>query len=390
MAKGAIMPFALDGVRVLELARFQAGPRGGMMLSDLGAEVIKVERIGGEETRRHPPMVRGQSVYFTVYNRGKKSICLDLRAERGKEIFAALVQRSDIVLENFRPGTIDAMGFGYEALKALKHDIILVSVSGFGQFGPYRDLPAFDPLGQAMSGLMSLTGRPVGQPVGTAFSLVDRTTALHATIGALAALRHRDRTGEGQVIDCCLLDSALTMVEIPSIFYLDTGEEGGEGGRPPYRAKDGWVVISAAGREMAARLMQIVGSAPAACSAEPINSSVGRGDERRRLLESWCAERSVSDIMETLRGAGIPAAPVRGIPEVTQDPHTWEREMLSKQPDALAGEIHVPGVAVKMSATPGRIGPVPTPGQHTDEILAALLGYDAARLESLRAAKVIA
>jgi crotonobetainyl-CoA:carnitine CoA-transferase CaiB-like acyl-CoA transferase len=384
------MPFSLDGVRVLELARYQAGPRGGMMLSDLGAEVIKVERIGGEETRRHPPMVRGQSVYFTVYNRGKKSICLDLRAERGKEIFAALVRKSDIVLENFRPGTIAAMGFGYEALKALKHDIILVSVSGFGQFGPYRDLPAFDPLGQAMSGLMSLTGRPVGQPVGTAFSLVDRTTALHATIGALAALRHRDRTGEGQVIDCCLLDSALTMVEIPSIFYLDTGEEGGEGGRPPYRAKDGWVVISAAGREMAARLMQIVGSAPAACSAEPINSSVGRGDERRRLLESWCAERSVSDIMETLRGAGIPAAPVRGIPEVTQDPHTWEREMLSKQPDALAGEIHVPGVAVKMSATPGRIGPVPTPGQHTDEILAALLGYDAARLESLGAAKVIA
>jgi crotonobetainyl-CoA:carnitine CoA-transferase CaiB-like acyl-CoA transferase len=384
------MPLSLDGVRVLELARFQAGPRGGMMLSDLGAEVIKVERIGGEETRRHPPMVRGQSVYFTVYNRGKKSICLDLRADRGKEIFAALVQKSDIVLENFRPGTIDAMGFGYDALKALKHDIILISVSGFGQFGPYRDLPAFDPLGQAMSGLMSLTGRPVGQPVGTAFSLVDRTTALHATIGALAALRHRDRTGEGQVIDCCLLDSALTMVEIPSIFYLDTGEEGGEGGRPPYRANDGWVVISAAGREMAARLMQIVGSAPAACSAEPINSSVGRGDERRRLLESWCAERSVSDIMETLRGAGIPAAPVRGIPEVTQDPHTWEREMLSKQPDALAGEIHVPGVAVKMSATPGRIGPVPTPGQHTDEILAALLGYDAARLESLRAAKVIA
>jgi len=385
------MPFSLDGVRVLELARFQAGPRGGMMLSDLGAEVIKVERIGGEETRRHPPMVRGQSVYFTVYNRGKKSICLDMRAERGKDIFAALVRKSDIVLENFRPGTMAAMGFGYEALKALKHDIILVSVSGFGQFGPYRDLPAFDPLGQAMSGLMNLTGRPVGQPVGTAFSLVDRTTALHATIGALAALRHRDRTGEGQVIDCCLLDSALTMVEIPSIYYLDTGEEGGEGGRPPYRAKDGWVVISAAGRDMAARLMQIVdpGRAPAGSSAEPLNSSVGSGDERRRLLESWCAERSVSDITQTLAAAGIPVGPVRSIPEVTSDPHTWQREMLAKQPDPLAGEIHVPGLAVKMSATPGRIGPVPSPGQHTDEILASLLDYDAALLKSLRCAKVI-
>jgi crotonobetainyl-CoA:carnitine CoA-transferase CaiB-like acyl-CoA transferase len=238
---------------------------------------------------------------------------------------------------------------------------------------------------------MSLTGRPVGQPVGTAFSLVDRTTALHATIGALAALRHRDRTGEGQVIDCCLLDSALTMVEIPSIYYLDTGEEGGEGGRPPYRAKDGWVVISAAGRDMAARLMQIVdpGRAPAG-SSEPINSSVGSGDERRRLLESWCAARSVADITERLTAAGIPVGPVRSIPEVTQDPHTWEREMLATQPDALAGEIHVPGLAVKMSATPGRIGPVPTPGQHTDEILAALLDYDAALLKSLRAAKVIA
>ena len=383
------MPFSLDGVRVLELARFQAGPRGGMMLSDLGAEVIKVERIGGEETRRHPPMVRGPSVYFTVYNRGKKSICLDLRSERGKEIFAALVRKSDIVLENFRPGTMDAMGFGYDALKALKRDIILVSVSGFGQYGPYRDLPSFDPLGQAMSGLMHLTGRPVGQPVGTAFSLVDRTTALHATIGALAALRHRDRTGEGQVVDCCLLDSALTMVEIPSIYYLDTGEEGGEGGRPPYRAKDGWVVISAAGREMAGKLMEIAGGSRSS-DAEPLNSSVGRTDERRRMVENWCAAHSVSEILQTLMAAGIPVAPVRNIPEVTQDKHTWEREMLAKQPDALAGEIHVPGLAVKMSGTPGRIGPVPTPGEHTDEVLAALLHYDAERLKSLRAAGVIA
>src|SRR6202042_2169429 len=133
------MSLSLDGVRWLELARYQAGPRGGMILSDLGAEVIKIERIGGEETRKNAPMVRGQSVYFTVYNRGKKSICLDMRADRGKAIFAELVRKSDIVLENFRPGTMAAMGFGYDALKALKHDIILVSVSGFGQFGPYRD-----------------------------------------------------------------------------------------------------------------------------------------------------------------------------------------------------------------------------------------------------------
>ena len=383
------MTMSLEGVRVLELARFQAGPRGGMMLSDLGAEVIKIERIGGEETRQNPPMLRGQSVYFTVYNRGKKSICLDMRSDEGKAVFTDLVRKSDIVLENFRPGTMEAMGFGYEALRAINKGIILVSVSGFGQYGPYRDRPAFDPLGQAMSGLMTLTGKPVGQPVGTAFSLVDRTTALHATIGALAALRHRDRTGEGQLVDCCLLDSALTMVEIPTVYYLGAGEEGGEGGRPPYKAKDGHVVISAIGREMAGKLMKLVGGDGHA-DASPINSSMASADARRKVLEDWCAERKVDDIVNALLEIGVPVAPVRSIPQVAEDPHLWEREMLVKVEDPLAGEIHVPGVAVKMSATPGRLGPVPTPGQHTDAVLSGILGYDDAKLATLRATKVIA
>ena len=268
---------ALEGIRVLELARFQAGPRGGMLLSDLGAEVIKIEPPGGEETRRHPPMVRGQSVYFSVYNRGKKSICLDLRSAKGKQVFAALVAKSDVVLENFRPGVMAAMGFDYDRLRAINPGIILVSVSGFGQYGPYRDRPAFDSLGQAMGGLMALTGQPEGHPVGTASSVVDRYTALHATIGTLAALRHRERTGEGQLVDVCLLDSALTMVEIPTSYYLSTGAEGGEGGRPPYRVKDGWVVIAAAGREMAARLMKIVGGPD---DDTPLAGSSPGGDRR--------------------------------------------------------------------------------------------------------------
>jgi len=177
-------------VRVLELARYQAGPRGGMILSDLGAEVIKIERIGGEETRKNAPVVRGQSIYFTGYNRGKKSVCLDMRSAVGKAVFTDLVKQSDVVLENFRPGTMAAMGFGYEALRAINSGIILTSVSGFGQYGPYAERPAFDPLGQAMSGLMHLTGKPVGQPLGIASSVVERYTAPHATIGTLAALRH--------------------------------------------------------------------------------------------------------------------------------------------------------------------------------------------------------
>jgi formyl-CoA transferase len=312
-----------------------------------------------------------------------------MRHEQGKGIFAALVRTADIVLENFRPGTMQAMGFDYETLRGLNPGIILVSVSGFGQYGPYTERPAFDPLGQAMSGLMTLTGQPVGRPLGTASSVVDRYTALHATIGALAALRHRDRTGEGQLVDVCLLDSALTMVEIPTSYYLATGEEGGEGGRPPYRAKDGYVVISAAGRDMAARLMQIVSGAGGGADAEPLTGGQG-GDARRAAVEAWCAEHSVETICQTLMDAGIPVAPVRTIPEVAKDPHLWEREMLVKTEDPVAGEMYLPGVTVKMSRTPGKIGPVPTPGQHTDEVLGRLLGYDANRLSELRKAKVIA
>ena len=383
------MAGALEGMRVLELARYQAGPRGGMILSDLGAEVIKIEKLGGEETRRSEPLVRGQSVYFSVYNRGKKSLCLDMRTPRGKEVFAALVPSADVVLENFRPGTMAQMGFGYDQLRALKPDIILTSVSGFGQYGPYRERPAFDPLGQAMSGLMSLTGAPVGTPLGAATSLVDRYTSLHATIGTLAALHHRDRTGEGQLVDCCLMDSALTMVEIPTSYYLATGEEGGEGGRPPFKAKDGHVVISASGSAMATRLMQIV-TGDKEAAAEGWTSRVGRGDARRKAVEVWCAENTVDHIVKTLLDAEIPVAPVKTIPQVAVDPHLWEREMLVKMEDPVAGEMYLPGATIKMSKTPGRVGPVPTPGQHTDEVLSRLLGYDRATLQELRRAKVIA
>jgi crotonobetainyl-CoA:carnitine CoA-transferase CaiB-like acyl-CoA transferase len=311
-----------------------------------------------------------------------------MRTERGKEIFAALVPTADIVLQNFRPGVMEKMGFGYDRLRQLKPDIILCSVSGFGQYGPYRERPAFDPLGQAMSGLMSLTGAPVGQPLGAATSLVDRYTSLHATIGMLAALHHRDKTGEGQVVDCCLLDSGFTMVEIPLTYYLATGEEGGEGGRPPYKCKDGYVVISASGRAMASRLIRIATGDDNA-SVEGWTSRAGLGDPRKVAVQKWCAENTVDHVVASLLAAEIPAAPVKTIPQAAADPHLWEREMLVKMPDALAGEIHVPGATIKMSKTPGRVGHVPTPGEHTDDVLSGLLGYDAATLRELREAKVI-
>lgn len=383
------MAGCLDGIRVLELARYQAGPRGGMILSDLGAEVIKLEKLGGEETRHSPPMVKGQSVYFSVYNRGKKSVCLDMRKEEGKEVFRDLLKTADFVLQNFRPGTMETMGFGYEQLCAIKPDIILLSVSAFGQYGPYHEKPGFDPIGQAMSGLMMLTGKPVGQPLGTASSIVDRYTALHCTIGALAALRHRDQTGEGQVVDVCLLDSALTMVEIPTSYYLATGEEGGEGGRPPYKAKDGWVVISGSSGRMKQALAKVIGMERGSVDSGSL-PSFRSGDKRVQELLDWCASHTVAEICSALEAVSVPCAPVLSTPQVAADPHIWEREMLVKVKDeAAGGELHVPGLTIKFSKTPGKLGPVPTPGQHTDEILTNVLGYDAGRIGELRAAGVV-
>jgi crotonobetainyl-CoA:carnitine CoA-transferase CaiB-like acyl-CoA transferase len=381
------MAGCLDGIRVLELARYQAGPRGGMILSDLGAEVIKLEKIGGEDTRKSQPIVNGQSIYFSVYNRGKKSVCLDLRQDEGKAVFWDLLKTADFVLENFRPGTMAKMGLDYESLCKVKPDIILLQASAFGQYGPYRERPGFDPIGQAMSGLMMLTGQPVGQPLGTASSIVDRYTALHLTIGALAALRHRDQSGEGQCIDVCLMDSALTMVEIPTSYYLATGEQGGEAGRPPIRTKDGWVMISAGAPAMRRKMLEIVGE-PVVPRADGTLPSVSSG-HRSEAVETWCAEHTVEEVCDTLMAAGIVVAPVRSTPEVAQDPHVWEREMLVKMDDPVAGEMYLPGLTIKFSKTPGKLGPVPTPGQHTDEILGGLLGYDAEKIEALRAAKVV-
>lgn len=381
------MAGCLDGIRVLELARFQAGPRAGMILSDLGAEVIKIEKFGGEETRKSAPIVRGQSVYFSVYNRGKKSICLDLRKAEGKAVFFDLLKTADFVTENFRPGTIEEMGLGYDELIKVKPDIILVRCSGFGQNGPYKDRPSFDPLGQAMSGLMSLTGKPLGRPVGTAFSLVDRTTALHATIGALGALRHRDQTGEGQIIDVCLLDSAMTMVEIPACYYLDSGEEGGESGRLPYQAKDGWVVVTGGvTAKLTERLAELIGKDTQA----PQGAGGSLFGHNNPVLTEWCKRHTVNDICDKLVAIGIPVAPVLTIPQVVKDPHLWEREMLVKVQDPVAGEMHVPGLSIKLSKTPGGLGPVPVAGQHTEALLSKLPGYDAGRMAQLRAASVIA
>ena len=198
---------ALRDIRVIDLGRYQAGPRIGLVLARMGAEVIKVEAPGGDESRRMAPRVRGQSAYWVQYNSGKKSLGLDLRSEGGKAVLRDLVHCSDVHIQNFRPSTIDEMGFGYEALEALNPRIIMVNVSAYGQDGPYRDRIGFDPIGQAISGMMSLTGFPGSPPTRTYNPVIDRITALHGTIGTLCAVHERTLSGRGQSIDVCLADT---------------------------------------------------------------------------------------------------------------------------------------------------------------------------------------
>ena len=372
------MAGCLDGIKVLDLGRYQAGPRCAMILADLGAEVIKVEEPGGDESRG-----LGR-VYWSAYNRGKKSITLNLRSEQGKALLRALVPKVDMLLQNFRPGVMDAMGFGYETLKQLNPGIILINVSGFGQEGPYKHRPAYDPIGQAMSGLMSFTGFPDGPPVMTNASIIDRTTALHATIGALAALHRRDMTGEGQSLDVCLLDSAYTLMEIPIAQYLLSNKEpqrngnraGGIAPANTYRTKDGWVYLLAIPQDMFGKFCRAIGREDLLADAR-FASIAARGAHSRdldTLVADWVREKTVTEVVATLERAEVPVAPVHSIPQAAHDPHLWERKMLVEAEDPESGRTFVPGLTVKFADTPGAVGSIPRPGQHNNEIYCDLLG----------------
>ena len=378
------MTGCLDGIKVLDLGRYQAGPRCAMVLSDLGAEVIKVEAPGGDESRG-----LGR-VYWSAYNRGKKSITLNLRSGQGLTLLKALVPKVDMLLQNFRPGVMDKMGLGYETLKRLNPGLILINVSGFGQSGPYRDRPAYDPIGQAMSGLMGFTGFPDGPPVMTNSPIIDRITALHATIGALGALHHRDVTGEGQSLDVCLLDTGYTLMEIPIAQYLLTGKEPPRRGNTPggiapcntYQAKDGWVYILAVPQHMWGRFCRGIGREEL-IDDERFSSIARRAshaDEVNALVDAWARDKTVAEVVQVLEQAEVPVGPVHTIPQAAHDPHLWERHMLVETEDYEQGRTYVPGLTVKFSDTPGKIGPIPQPGEHNSEVYCEWLGHTEAAL----------
>ena len=386
----------LAGLRVLDLGRYQAGPRCALMFARMGAEVIKVEALNGDESRRNGPTVRGQSAYWVQYNSGKKSLAINLRTDEGKEVLRDLVKVSDIFLQNFRPGTIDIMGFGYDVLKELNPKIIMINVSAYGQTGSMKDQVGFDPIGQAMGGLMSLTGAPDDAPMRTAFPLIDRITSLHATNRAQAALGESDITGEGQTIDVCLADTGFTTNEIPISAYLGSGhvvqrEGNGEGLGGTYQTKDGWIIIAANNDAMWGRMCEAVNK-PEWLEDTRFSTRADRqanNDALEDELTEWFSERNTRDAAKHLSAHSVPCAPVNTVEQAAKEPLLQEREMMMEIPDPVAGTMWVTGKSIKFGRTPMVVNPTPLIGEHTRELLSDVLGYDDEKIGSLEDSQVI-
>jgi formyl-CoA transferase len=386
----------LDGIRVIDLGRHQAGPRCAQVLARLGAEVIKIERLGGEETRYHGPWVRKQSAYWVQYNSGKKSVSMDLRKEDGKAALRKLIAVSDVLVQNFRPGTIDEMGFGYDVLHALNPRMIMVNVSAYGQFGPYREKIGYDPIGQTMSGIAMVTGEEGMPPIRAGVPIIDRTTALHSAIGTLAALYERQLSGQGQSIDVCLADSGYSLTEIPITAYHGAGIEPrrGRSDAPPsgtYPCQDGWVLISAGDQHHWPRVCSALGKpewmedARFTTRHERGKHSAAVQEAMRELLSTMTMQQAIAHFTEH----DVVAAPVNTIPQAAQDPHPWERRVMVEVPDFLAGSIAVSGDFWHFSRTPAPIGSTPKVGEHNEEVLGGLLGYSEEDIAKMYANNVI-
>ena len=386
----------LDNIRVIDLGRHQAGPRCAQVLARMGAEVIKVERLGGEETRYHGPWVRKQSAYWVQYNTGKKSLSIDMRKDKAKEILRKLVKVSDVLLQNFRPGTIENMGFGYDVLKEINPRIIMVNVSAFGQFGPYRDNIGYDPIGQTMSGITMVTGEEGMPPIRTGVPIIDRITALHAAIGTLSALHERETSGEGQSIDVCLADTGYSMTEIPITAYHGTKipPQRGDKGAPPsgiYPCKEGWVLLSAGDQHHWHRVCNALNK-PEWLEDPRFTTRPERAKNRDLVndaINELLATMTMEQAIDHFRRHDVVAAPVNTIPQAAEDPHPWERGIMVEVPDFLAGSIAVSGDYWHFSRTPVTMGSTPQVGEHNEEILTGLLGYSPEEVAQFREEKII-
>ena len=377
----------LDGVRVLDLSRVLAGPYCGMLLADMGAEVIKIEVPGkGDDSRANAPMVNGESAYFMNLNRNKKGMTLNLKSEKGKEIFQRLVEQSDIVIENYRPGVMEKLGLGYEDLQKINPAIIYGAVSGFGHTGPYSKRAGYDIIGQAMSGLMSTSGWPDSPPTRTGTAMADVMGGISCAVGILAAYINRLKTGEGEKVDVALVDSMVSSLEIINMIYLCTGRVPERIGNRyeavyPYdsfRASDGDVIIACGNDKLYALLKDVIKDTRL---DDPLyESNVLRCVNHatlKPLIEEWSTKLTIDKVVDQLLDAGIPAAPINTIDKVVKDPHiAGAREMFVETEHPKAGKITLTNSQIKLTHHKTEIRtPAPLLGQHTDEILIQKLGY---------------
>ena len=392
----------LEGITVLDLSRVLAGPYCTMMLADQGARVIKIEHPkAGDDTRGWgPPFLNGESAYFLSINAGKESITLDFKQPEGRKILDQLIAKADVLVENFRPGTLDKMGLDYRTLSQQHPRLIYCSVSGFGQTGPRSREAGYDAVMQAEGGLMSVTGSADGPPFRLGVPIADVTSGMFAASGVLLALYARENTGRGQLVDIAMLDSVMALLTYQGGIYFATNTPPPRRGNRhptivPYEvcsASDGDFVIAAGNDELFRKFCDVAGLQSLA-THERFSKNKGRVegyDEIRPIIQKQLLTRTRRAWIDALKAAGVPCGDVRDLKEVFEDPQVGPRDMLETMDHPKAGKIRVVGTPVKLSATTkSPRTPPPTLGQHTNAVLSKDLGVSAAEIEKLRAANVI-
>jgi crotonobetainyl-CoA:carnitine CoA-transferase CaiB-like acyl-CoA transferase len=394
-------PLALDGIRVLDLSRVIAGPWCGALLGDFGADVIKVEDTGeGDESRTWPPRKDGETAAYLLFNRNKRGMTLDLKSPEGVDVIKALVRKSDVLVENFRTGTMESFGLGYDVLAEINPRLIYCSVSAFGRTGPRKDSPGYEALMQAFSGIMSITGEPGGPPVRSAVSFLDLTTGILCALGVTAAVHQRERTGLGQRVDGSLLDTAIALLAYHAEGYLLAGlvPKALGSGHPslsPYRnfkCRDGqWIFIAAANDRFWGKLTRALDLEAMAADPRFMKNGdrVANRTELETMLEKIIGEYDREPLLKRLEEADVPATPVNTVDQVMNDPQTIARGMIERVVHPKLGEIPVVGTPLKFSRmTPGVRRAAPLRGEHTDAVLAEC-GLSPERIRELRDKKVI-